>query len=68
MVGGDTKVVGIMQNSIYRISFSTGCSEKQLIGWEMCEILLQEVLSVLVIVKLTKISKKYSKFENSPDT
>ena len=43
-----------MQNSIYRISLGTECSEKQLVGWEMCEILLQEFPWVRVVVKLTK--------------
>ena len=32
----------------------------------MHEILQQESLLVLVVVKLTKMRKKYSKFENSP--
>ena len=32
----------------------------------MHEILLQESLSVLAVVKLTKLRKKYLKFENSP--
>ena len=44
--------------------FGTGCSEQQLIGWEIHEILLQEFLSVLVAVKLTKLREKYSKFGN----
>ena len=32
----------------------------------MHEILLQEYLLVFAVVKLTKMRKKYSKFENSP--
>ena len=66
VVGGDIKVVWIMQNSIYRISFGTGCSERQLIDQEMCKILLWGFLSALVVVKLTRMRKKYSRFENFP--
>ena len=54
MEGNNTKIVRIMRNSIYRISFGTECSEKQIVGWEMHEILPQEFPSVLVVVKLTK--------------
>ena len=57
-----------MQNSAARISFGNWCSERKLIGWEMHEILLREFFSALVVVKLTKMRKKYSKFEKFPDT
>ena len=43
-----------MRISIHRISFGIECSEKQLVGWVMHEILLQEFPSILVVVKLTK--------------
>ena len=54
VVGDNTKVVQIMRNSIYRISFGTECSEKQLVGWEMHGILLQQFPLEIVVVKLTK--------------
>ena len=55
-----------MQNSAVRIPVGTWRSVKLVIGWEMCKILEREFLSVLVVVKLTKMRKKYSKFKNSP--
>ena len=54
-----------MQNSAVRISFHIWHSVKLVVGWEMCKILQQESLSLLTIVKLTKMGKRYSKFENS---
>ena len=55
-----------MQNSAVRFSSGTWCSGRLIIGWEMHEILQQESLLVLVVVGLTKMRKKYSKFKNSP--
>ena len=51
-----------MQNSTVRMSFGTWHSVKMVIGWEMHKILQQESLLVLVVVKLTKMRKKYLKF------
>ena len=49
MVGNNTKIVQITRNSIYRISSGTECSEKQLVGWEMHEILYQNKEEILEI-------------------